>query len=236
MIFFKEIINHLRRFSFQRPLWDYSLVQEFYGNIIRGKRLQLLKKSLKNKLYLDVGCGLNLHKNFITLDYQWRPGLDLCWDITKGIPLEDNSLLGIFTEHCLEYVTYSDAYNVLLDCLRILKPGGTLRIILPDAELYLDIYQKWKRGENISFPYGVTTSTITLDGKKMPMMEVTRVMGGEGWILSAYDFYTLETMLKKVGFVDIRRESFRHGRDSVLLIDTEWRACESLYVEASKPK
>jgi predicted SAM-dependent methyltransferase len=76
----------------------------------------------------------------------------LCWDITKGIPLEDSSLLGIFIEHCLEHISYSDAYNILFDLLGKLRPGGTLRVVVPDPELYLDLYQRGKLGERINFP------------------------------------------------------------------------------------
>jgi hypothetical protein len=34
------------------------------------------------------------------------------------------------------------------------------------------------------------------------------------------------------GFRDIVKESYRRGRDPVMLIDTEHRAVESLYMEA----
>ena len=41
--------------------------------------------------------------------------------------------------------------------------------------------------------------------------------------------------LQQAGFVDIKRASFMKGRDPKLLLDTEARAVESLYMEASKP-
>jgi len=39
-------------------------------------------------------------------------------------------------------------------------------------------------------------------------------------------------MLRNAGFADIRKESFRTGWDENLLIDSEERKVESLYVEA----
>jgi hypothetical protein len=72
-------------------------------------------------------------------------------------------------------------------------------------------------------------------GGKTPMMEVSRVFSEGGNRLSPYDLMTLETMLRRVGFVDIRKEAFRCGCDAALVIDSEDRACESLYVEASAP-
>jgi hypothetical protein len=50
-----------------------------------------------------------------------------------------------------------------------------------------------------------------------------------------YDFQTLEALLARRGFADISRESYRSGRDPVMLQDSEEHVKESLYVEASKP-
>lgn len=147
----KELMR-IKNVSVRRPIWDYSFIQLVYGNIIRWRRFQLRRKDLKSKLYLNVGCARNIFQHFINLDYQWVPNPDLCWDITKGIPLEDSSLLGIFIEHCLEHISYSDAYNILFDLLGKLRPGGTLRVVVPDPELYLDLYQRGKLGERINFP------------------------------------------------------------------------------------
>ena len=65
------------------------------------------------------------------------------------------------------------------------------------------------------------------------MMSVNRIFRGHGHLF-IYDFDTLAKMLHKHGFQDVRKEQFLRGRDPRLLIDMEWRAVESLYVEASK--
>jgi predicted SAM-dependent methyltransferase len=220
-------------FSIYRPLGSYLKVQHLYSRIIRGRSIQLRKIDLRSKQYLNVGCGGNIFENFINLDYQWRPNLDLCWDITRGIPLDDNSLAGIFTEHCLEHIPYAQVCEVLKDFGRMLRSGGTLRIVVPDAELYVDIYERQKAGEKIDFPNG-SHSDNALGEDVTPMMIVNRVFRDYGHQF-AYDYKTLEVMLKRVGFVDIRQETFLSGRDKALLIDSKKRAHESLYVEASKP-
>jgi predicted SAM-dependent methyltransferase len=226
-------MNLLKKFSPSRPISDYSKVQAFYSNLIRGSKLQLKNKRIASKLYLDIGCGPNIHNEFIGLDYNWKPGLDLCWDITQGIPIQDNSLLGVYTEHCIEHISYGDVCELLEEIKRILKPEGTLRIIVPDAELYLDLYMKGRSGEKVKFPYG-TPAYKSLNTEKTPMMEINQVFRGHGHQF-AYDYLTLEAMLQTAGFVSIKKESFRCGRDRTLLIDSEHRACESLYVEACAP-
>jgi hypothetical protein len=42
-------------------------------------------------------------------------------------------------------------------------------------------------------------------------------------------------MLQLYNFIDVKQETFKHGREENLLVDTESRACESLYVEALRP-
>lgn len=216
-----------------RSITSYSKVRKHYGNFLRGNPLQLASRELNKKEYLNIGCGPNIESTFINVDYLWQPGVDLCWNVTKGIPLPDSSLTGVFSEHCLEHLDYLDAVKVLAECHRLLKPGGVIRIIVPDAELYLDIYRRQKTGLNEGFPYGQTAHDMPESAEITPMMTVNSIFRGHGH-LYAYDYYTFEVLLRKQGFINIKRENFRTGQDSMLLIDTASRACESLYVEASK--
>ena len=206
-------------------------MQWLVGYLVRNRALQVNKLNNTNKRYLNVGCGPNLNEEFINLDYAWRPGLDLCWDITNGFPLRNNSLDGIYTEHCLEHITFEQAQAVLFEFYRMLKPGGNVRIIVPDAELYIELYTKFMMGEQVYFPY-VTDAVI--EGGFSPIMSVNRVFRGHGHLF-AYDYDCLSLMLTKSGFKDIEKSSFMKGRNEVLLIDSEIRKIESVYVEATKP-
>jgi predicted SAM-dependent methyltransferase len=212
------------KLSTKRPLRDYGKLQRVYGSFVRGNRLQLRKPQLKLKKYLNLGCGANIVPDFISLDYCWVPGIDICWDATKGIPLPDKSLDGIFTEHCLEHVSFTQCGLMLKEFRRLLKPGGCVRIVVPDGELYLDLYQSAKMGDRIEFPYQ-SIDEVT------PMMCVNRVFREYGHLF-AYDAKTLETLLLDAGFSHFEKLEFRRGRDKQLLIDSEDRKSESLYVEA----
>jgi len=213
------------KFSLKRPLWDYAKVQSFYTFLIRGNKFQTYFLA-KQKTCLNVGCGSQVNDRFINLDFDWKPGIDLCWDITKRIPLGDNSIMGIYSEHCLEHISFDECVAVLKDFNRLLCPGGTLRIVVPDGGLYLDLYQKNKENP-VSFPYPDPENTMT------PMMHVNRVFREHGHQF-AYDYETMERVLKQAGFVRISRNLFGDGRDSRLLIDSPSRMAESLYVEAQK--
>ncbi len=175
---------------------------------------------------LNVGCGPNPHPDFINLDYHWGSGVDICWDITKKkYPLEDDSLDAIYTEHCLEHISFDAFRKNIGEFYRMLRPGGVLRLIMPDGEVYLDIYQRRKLGENVKMPHE--------EGYISPMARINGIFRGHGHQF-IYDFDTVRKILEDAGFKNIVKETFCHGRDKRLLLDAEWRSDESLYVEANK--
>jgi predicted SAM-dependent methyltransferase len=201
-------------------------VQTLISDVIRCNPVFIKRKKIQHLTLLNVGCGPFPNKSFINLDYCWTPEIDICWDITrKPYPLKSSSLEGIYTEHCLEHIGLSDFEKNMHEFFRLLKPGGTVRIIMPDGEIYLDIYQKRKNGENIQMPFEKEYIS--------PMARINGIFRNHGHRF-IYDFHTVKKLLEKAGFKDIKKKSFSQGRDKHLLIDTESRAIESLYVEASK--
>ena len=207
-----------------RSLTSYSKVQALIGWIIRGRSFFIRKSDSK---LLNVGCGPHADLNYINLDYWWTPQINICWDIVKKkYPIANNVLDGIYTEHCLEHIPHESFKANCKEFFRMLKSGGAVRIIMPDGELYLDIYQDRKNGGTKQMPYE--------EGYATPMARINGIFRNHGHLF-IYDFETVRTILAEVGFKDIKKESFRVGRRPSLLIDTDWRAHESLYVEASKP-
>ena len=220
------IFSSLKKFSFRRPLTSYGKVQFFITPIVRGRILFLKKSRYKEKVLLNVGCGPFPLSEFINLDYIWHPKIDICWDITKkSYPLESQTLEGIYTEHCLEHIAFQESLINLKEFYRLLKPGGIVRVVVPDGELYCDIYQKRKMGQKVEFPYGKNEETA--------MISINRIFRSHGHQF-IYDFETFALLLKKAGFGEIKRVAYRQGADKRLLIDRPEREIESLYIEAKK--
>src|SRR3982074_2263857 len=93
-------------FSFNRKLSSYAKVQSAISMIYRSRRIFMNKSRIKDLKLLNVGCGPNPKKEFINLDYNWSPQMDICWDITrKPYPIPSSSLEAIYTEHCLEHIS-----------------------------------------------------------------------------------------------------------------------------------
>ena len=220
--------------SLKRPVSSYSKVQNLVGNLRRNRKFQLSSKNLATKSYLDLGCGPNIHDDFVNVDYMWRPGIDLCWDIRKGLPFQDGTFDGIFSEHCLEHFPLETGLEILREAKRLLKAGGRLRIVIPDAEIYLRVYVDRLNGISESkFPFEAKEQESTYYSA---LSSVNRIYYQDRESLFGhrcmYDFALLSKLLDSLGFHEIEKLAFRQGRDEKLLIDEPSRAIESLYVEA----
>ena len=209
-----------------KKITSYSKIQAIIGSIVRCRAVFNRTQKNGSAKLLNVGCGPYPKHEFINLDYSWHPGIDICWDITrKPFPLASGSLEGIYTEHCLEHIGFESMKTNLREFYRLLKPGGMVRIVMPDGEIYLDIYQKRKQGSNELMPYE--------EGYITPMARINGIFRNHGHLF-IYDFETMKRLMEEVGFKSIKKCSFRIGSDQRLLIDQEVRAVESLYVEAVK--
>ena len=211
-----------KRISLNRPLTSYDRVRRFLGGSVRNNPIQF--RWIERSGYLNAGCGPNIAPGFMNLDYYWRPGI-LCWDLTRALPFGDSSLEGIYCEHTLEHLAYKDAGKALREFRRVLIPGGQLRVVVPDVELYIDLYVRDRRGEKVVLPYEEELEI------KTPLFALNGIMRDHEH-LYAYDFEAMGDLIKQAGFDAVTRTTFGSGSDPKLLIDTPERACESLYVEA----
>lgn len=220
--------------SWKRPVTSYAKLQRMLGNLMRNRGFQLRRERLRGLAYLDLGCGPNTHVDFVNLDYLWHPGIDVCWDVARGLPFPARKFRGVFSEHCLEHFPLPVAAKLLGEVRRVLAPGGVLRVVVPDGEIYLRTYVEQREGRDTArFPFQDRES---IEDLWTPMLSVNRVFYqdrespfGHRVI---YDAPLLEALLRKCGFTWVERRTFGEGRDAGLLIDTPGRKAESLYLEA----
>ena len=158
------------RISADRSFWSYSKVQGVMSRLMRNRRFQVTEKA-RSFDYLNVGCGPFPTEGFCNIDYGWRPGV-MAFDITRGIPLPDSSLRGIYTEHCLEHISHEECVGVLREFRRLLKPGGVARVVVPDAEIYCRLYVGALDGSSVTWPYA--------EPDKLPIHYVNRIMRVHG--------------------------------------------------------
>lgn len=91
---------------------------------------------------LNLGCGNRFHKDWINIDFHSSsPGVR-AYNLLNGIPLPDNHVEVVYHSHLLEHFTVNDAQAFLKECARVLKPGGVIRVVVPDLEGIVNIYLK----------------------------------------------------------------------------------------------
>ncbi len=215
------------KFSWDRPLSDYAKVQAFIGSITRNRRL--FSGAYRTGCYLNLGCGPWVDSRYVNIDYNWRPNIDLCWDVTRGLPFSDGYCGGIYTEHMLEHLTFHEARAVLRECNRVLMPGALLRVIVPDGEIYLREYVKHLDGTGSKIPYQEEDRS-EYNGATA-IYSVNRIFRYHGHRF-IWDAEAMSAALREAGFTDVAKKSFRVGDDATLLLDSPSRAAESLYIEA----
>jgi len=55
-------------------------------------------------------------------------------NLLGGIPFKDNNFDLVYHSHVLEHFSKQDGAEFILECFRVLKPGGILRVVIPDLE------------------------------------------------------------------------------------------------------
>ena len=67
-------------------------------------------------------------------DAQGRRTVDVVADFEKPLPLEDQEYDGVFSQYCIEHITWRNTQKFVKEIYRILKPGGKAVIITANTE------------------------------------------------------------------------------------------------------
>jgi predicted SAM-dependent methyltransferase len=188
-------------------------------------------------LRLNIGCGACGKPGWINTDIDSFPGVNCSWDCRKSLPFPDNSAKCIFTEHFVEHLDYSEEIPYFLsECRRVLEPRGVIRIIVPDAGRYLQGYchDGWDELAKVR-----QLCPGLIDGaygsKYNTKMELVNVIFRQYFEHKfAWDYETMEFVLRHYGFSAVYQRCFGQSACDGLAIDMPERASESLYVEGVK--
>ncbi len=89
---------------------------------------------------LNVGCGRHFHPAWRNLDVtSFDPAVESC-DLRTGLPAPDSQYDMVYHSHVLEHLSPADGRALISECYRVLKPGGILRIAVPDLEQIARLY------------------------------------------------------------------------------------------------
>jgi SAM-dependent methyltransferase len=137
-------------------------------------------------------------------------------DLRHGLPFPDGSVDFLYSSHALHHLYRAEAAKLLAEGIRTLKPGGTIRIVVPDLEYIMSLYQQGKRERALSYFFYESPRSELFSRRYQ------------------YDFLLLRELLESTGFRDIRRCAYQKGRTPDLgCLDRMPE--ESLFVEARRP-
>jgi predicted SAM-dependent methyltransferase len=141
--------------------------------------------------HLHLGCGERRAPGFCNVDITQNRSVDVVDNVATLRRFPDNYAESIYASHVLEHFSHDEAPQVLATWYRVLKPGGTIRISVPDIDRIVKIYVKnWNHFQtNGNSPW------------------IGLIYGGQ---TDAYDFHKtgwnfcwMSHVMRKVGYVDI---------------------------------
>ena len=83
---------------------------------------------------VNIGCGSVWHPDWVNLDVRPVSSGVQAWHADGRLPFGDGSVDGCYASHLLEHLSREGARRLLLECLRVLRSGGVLRLVVPDLE------------------------------------------------------------------------------------------------------
>jgi predicted SAM-dependent methyltransferase len=89
---------------------------------------------------LHLGCGDKHIENYINIDIRYLPGVDEVNNVRFLRKYKDNTIDEIYASHVLEHFSRWEYKNVLKRWFEILKPGGVLRLAVPDFDSITNHY------------------------------------------------------------------------------------------------
>jgi len=195
-------------------------------------------------LKLHIGAGEHRLAGWINIDV--HPA-QLALNILRGLPFATASVRVVFLSHLLEHLYYPrDVRALLAELRRVLEPGGTVRIVVPDIEQCIEAYTErdaqFFASRRETWPWWPENPTRLEDflayagaGPEPTYLFESHKYG--------YDFETLRKVLEESGFEKVDKSAYMASAHAELRVDEASAVARaqygdryySLFVEAERP-
>ena len=143
---------------------------------------------------LHLGCGERYLEGFTHIDIADFEHIDFKIPVNDLSIFEEDSVELIYASHVIEYFDPFEVINVLGEWKRVLTPGGTLRIAVPNFSSLIKIYDQTGEIDKILGPLYGRWST---DNDEFIYHK------------TVYDQKSLTRLLDNCGYVDIQEWDWR---------------------------
>jgi hypothetical protein len=172
--------------------------------------------------YVQYGCGLSVAQGWRNFDGSPRLRLEKLpvlgplltrnrplfppevefGDIVTGLPVAEASCKGVYCSHVLEHLCFTDCRQALRNTWRLLEPGCTFRLVIPDLRVLVEEYVA-NPSPHAASDFMRATS-LGLESRPRGFKGMLRSWLGNSPHLWMWDANSMVDALKEAGFVDIR--------------------------------
>jgi SAM-dependent methyltransferase len=144
--------------------------------------------SAHGRLRIHLGCGPRYIPGFMHVDLADLPHIDFCTAIDDLPMFADGSAELVYCCHALEYLDRQQGAAALREWWRVLRPGGILRLAVPDFAALCALYARTGDLDRVIGPlYG--------------RMQIPTPNGSVSiYHRTAYDYAALERLCLDAGF------------------------------------
>ena len=207
----------------------------------------------RNLEYVQYGCGLCAPagwRNFDaspTLLFERIPILGSMYtrnasrfpdnvergDIVKGLPVADDSCKAIYCSHVLEHLALEDFRLALRNTFRLLRRGGSFRLVVPDLARAIDTYIA---DESANAAIVLLKGTLLgAEKRRRGIKGIVYASLGNSRHLWMWDYKGIARELQVAGFVNVRRAQFGDASDEMFhQVEDRGRWDGSVGVECTK--
>lgn len=117
----KTAIKSMVSFVAMQPYWSIKTRYKLFANLRKTDRM------------LEIGPGAVSIPGFETLNIVGGNNVDYVADASKKLPFGDATFNVVYASHVLEHIPWYLTGHALMEWVRVLKPGGSLELWVPDG-------------------------------------------------------------------------------------------------------
>jgi SAM-dependent methyltransferase len=194
----------LKLFQSIDPMYRLERVEKRRG--IAGKEVAVITKCRPpnlqaNPLKLHYGCGDVRLGGYIGVDLRECAGVDLILPAWESGPIQPKTVDEIYSRHMVEHLYLSEARAVMSMWFAILKPGGLLRVVVPDILFHARQLLGQVHSNNKDAQHNLNHAQAGFYGWHSP----TR--GGSEYDAHRWGYHlgTISQLIQGAGFINIKR-------------------------------
>lgn len=204
----------LRAAGLENARWVASALQ------LRRKLTRIDQKLCERYLESTREPKLQIGGGWHRLDGWLNTDLGLLQDIvrmdaTKPFPFAAETFAYVYTEHMIEHVPYEQGVFMLRECHRVMRRGGTIRVVTPDLAAITGLLDT--ELDDIQRAYVAWFGRAFLPDRAEPtpahVVNAFLQMWGHQFV---YDEATLTRALQEAGFASVRRPRLHESEHAPL--------------------